>query len=268
MAHILLPTDLSTTSFKAATFAFDLFGTAGNRYTLVHSFLQPAFDNALLPAIGDRMRRDAENALRRVERRCRKHAGKVILARRATPYQLVDVLNELVEDKGGDLIVMGAQGEGGAGLVGSNTKAVVGGALAPVITVPHQWMPSPVSRILLAHDGGPLDRFTMGPLIDVAGRSGAEVVIAHVRSTIASFDTQVDRKQVAELLGAIPHSFVTVQGDAVAATINELASTGRVQLVAVVHRQRGFWEGLFHSSKATRMALHTSVPLLVMPERP
>lgn len=268
MAHILLPTDFSDTSFKAATFAFDVYGTAGNKYTLVHSFLQPAFDNAMLPRIGDSMRIEAVNDLRRFERKCRKYAGKVLLARKASPFQLTDVLNELVEEKAADLIVMGTQGEGNYGLVGSNTTAVVRGAMAPVITVPSEWVPAPVGRIMLAYDGGSLDRYTLDPLIDVARRANAEVVLAHVRDNIVTFDTRVDRKQVAELLGGIPHKFVTVQGDEVSDTINDLARTGRIQLIAVIHRQRGFWEGLFHASKAKRMALHTTVPLLVLPERP
>lgn len=31
-------------------------------------------------------------------------------------------------------------------------------------------------------------------------------------------------------------------------------------MVAVIHRQLGFWKGLFHSSKAKRMALHIQRP--------
>jgi nucleotide-binding universal stress UspA family protein len=37
-----------------------------------------------------------------------------------------------------------------------------------------------------------------------------------------------------------------------------------MQLVAMVHRKRGFLDGLFHTSTAKRMALHTNLPLLVL----
>ncbi|MBK6829999.1 MAG: universal stress protein [Flavobacteriales bacterium] len=92
--------------------------------------------------------------------------------------------------------------------------------------------------------------------------------MAHVRDNSVAFDKRADRKQVAELLVGIRDSFVTVQGDEVAKEINDLAKQGRIQLVAVIHRQKGFWESLFHSSKAARMALHITMPLLVLPERP
>jgi hypothetical protein len=39
MKNILLPTDFSSTSFHAATFALDLFGTSGMRYTLLNTYL-------------------------------------------------------------------------------------------------------------------------------------------------------------------------------------------------------------------------------------
>ena len=267
MLHILLPTDFSDTSFKAATFAFDLFGTKQVKYTAVHTYLKPAFDNVMLPRIGDSTRIEAVNGLRRFERKCRKYTGKMVLARKVSPSMLTDELNELTRKKGADLIVMGTQGAGNYGLVGSNTTAVVLGSDAPVITVPSQWVPAPVSRILLAYDGGTLDSSTLKPLIDVAVRSHAEVVLAHVRDNIPAFDKRADRNHVAELFDGVPHNFVTVQGDEVMKTMDDLAKQGRIQLVAVIHRQKGFWEGLFHSSKAKRMALHTTVPLLVLPER-
>ncbi|MBK6882679.1 MAG: universal stress protein [Flavobacteriales bacterium] len=50
MARILLPTDFSEAALNASKFAFDLFGTTGNKFTLVHTFLKPSFDNALLLA--------------------------------------------------------------------------------------------------------------------------------------------------------------------------------------------------------------------------
>jgi nucleotide-binding universal stress UspA family protein len=133
------------------------------------------------------------------------------------------------------------------------------GECAPVITVPSQWVPTPITRIMLAYDGGKLDRFTLKPLIDLAKRTNAEVVLAHVRDNSVAFDKRADRKQVAELLVGIRHSFVTVQGDEVAKEINDLAKQGRIQLVAVIHRQKGFWESLFHSFATTLVEMSHSL---------
>ena len=40
-----------------------------------------------------------------------------------------------------------------------------------------------------------------------------------------------------------------------------------IQLVAVLRRKRSFWERIFQSSTSKRMALHTTVPLLVLREK-
>ncbi len=264
MYRILLPTDNSDTSFNAARFAFDLFGTDESQYTLVHTYLKTAYRNALVPARDTG--REATNKLRRFERRCRKYAPNVSLAKRTSPFQLADVLNELAERDMGELIVIGTQGEGNYGLVGRNTSAVVMGAKVPVIAVPSEWRPAPLKRILLAYDGGPMDQGTLAPLIVIAARAGAELVVAHVRSNIATFDERGDRKKLSAMLTGVRHSYVTVAGDDVARTVDDLARQGRIQLVAVVHRKKSFWERLFTSSKAKRMALHTTTPLLVLQE--
>ncbi len=266
MHHVLIPTDGSDTAFNAARFAITLFGTDHTRYTLVHAYLKPAYRNALLPRMDTG--REAANKLRRFERRCRKHADGVMLARRTSPSPLADVLNGLVAKGRGELIVMGTQGEGNYGLVGRNTTAVVLGSQVPVIAVPAQWRPTPVKRILLASDGGPLSKASLVPLIDIARRTGAEVVVAHVRDNAVTFDERSDRRVLGALLAGIRHSFVTVIGSDVTRTLDELAQQGRVQLVALVHRRRNFWQRLFTSSKARRMALHTTTPVLVLPERP
>lgn len=264
MYRILLPTDNSDTSFNAARFAFALFGTDDSRYTLVHTFLKTAYRNALVPSMDTE--REALNKLRRFERRCRAHAPGVKLAKRASPFQLVDALNELAEQDKGELIVIGTQGEGNYGLVGRNTSAVVMGAQIPVIAVPSEWKPTPMKRILLADDGGTMDEETLAPLIVMAERAGAELVIAHVRTNTAAFDVRSDRMKLSALFAGVRHSFVTVAGDEVTRTLDDLAREGRIQLVTVIHRRKSFWQRLFTASKAKRMALHTTMPLLVLPE--
>jgi len=263
MAHITIATDFSETSWKAAQFAFDLFGTIGNRYTIVHAFLKPALNHALLPNYGAMAEQDAQRGIRRFDRKCRAYAGQVRLAKVISPLSLPDVLNELHEKKGVDMIVMGTQGEGNYGVVGSNTKATIMGSAAPVIAVPHQWVPTPVKRILLAYDNGAIDQKDLEPLLMVMGRCSAELVVAYVRQPAEPSGVVVDRKPFEKLLIGSSPSFVTAMGDT-EETINELVNTGKVDLVAGLHRQLGFFEGLFHRSASGHLALQTRVPLLVL----
>ncbi len=265
--HILLPTDFSAAAFKAIQFAIDLYGIRDVRYTLVNNYLQQAFNNALLPDLSVGMRHASEKGLRAVERKCRKYAPGISVSKVSTPEHLPEALNNLIAKKRAGLIVMGTQGEGNYGFVGSNTKAVILGTTAPVITVPSFWTAKPIGRILLAHDGNDIGPGTLEPLERLALRTTSHVVVTHVRDNIATFEKPMDRKAMTAALGRIPHSFLTVQGEAVVNTLNELASKDKAQLVAMVHRQRGFWQKLFHSSKSKNMALHTKLPVLVLRQR-
>lgn len=190
MARILLPTDFSEAALNASKFAFDLLALRAIS-SLWSRNPKPSFDNALLPSLGDFPQREAINRIRRVERKCRKYAGKVVLGRKVSTGSLVDLLNEMDQRKRVDMIVMGTQGEGNYGRVGGNTRSVVTGASAPVITVPAQWQPVQVKRIMLAYDGGHLERTAVKPLLDLAERTGAAIVIAHVRSTKPTDDVKL-----------------------------------------------------------------------------
>lgn len=264
MPHILIATDFSDASLNAARFAITHFGGARTRFTLVHSFLDPRVDDTLMPDVSVIARKQAFKSLRSFERKCMKLGGPASFARVASSAWLPHAINDVASEQGADLVIMGTHGAGENALFGSVSTEVVVKANIPVVLVPRSWEPGPIKRIMLAHDGGPMDRAMLAPLQGFAKRKKAEVVVAHVRNNSVAMDRGLDRRALKGLLPGTPFSFVTAFGDSVAATIDELAAEGRIQFVVAIHRQRGFWKGLLHRSKAKRMALHTHVPLMVL----
>lgn len=263
MTRILLPTDFSDTALKAAHFAMDLYGTHV-RYTLVNSFRIKASAEPLMPSLIQVAQQESLSGLRHVERRLRKRTERVTLEKVSSYALLPEVLNNIAVNKGADLIVMGTQGKSSVRLFGSNSSTVIKRSLLPVITVPAHWDPEPIQRILLPMDHQAIDEGTLQPLLDLVDRCGAEVVVAHVRTNAVGARKGVDRAAMDTALKGIKHSYITVHGADVVDTMNELASSGRIQLVAMVHRKRSFLDGLFHISTAKQMALHTKLPLLVL----
>ena len=265
MKNILLPTDFSDTSMRAATFALDLFGNEGVKYMLLNTYLKPAYRNALIPLNLD-TERASRNGLRRMARRCRKHAGTVHIALRSSFEQVVQAVNDLDAAKPVDVVVMGTQGEGNYGWVGRNANAVVGNAIPPVITVPSQWQPAPIKHILFADDGKGVSRASIEPLVKIAQRTGAHITILYVGSTAEDPRSKEYLRKLTTSFSDIPHSFTTVEDHAVTEVMERLVVKKDIQLVAVVRRKRGFWVRIFQGSTSTRMALHISVPLLVLRE--
>ena len=265
MEHILIPTDFSPTSIKAAIFALDLYGTEDVRYTLLNAYLKPAYRNALLPLTVD-TERAAKNGLQRVERRCRKHAPQVRLSRIATFHELARAIEELNQDKAVDMVVMGTQGEGNYGRVGHNTTTVVTGDVPAVIAVPSHWEPAPIKHILFADDGQGVSLASMAPLVDIAKRTGASITVMHVGSTNEDPRSKEHLRKLSVAFGDIKHTFITVDSAAVTEAMDKMVVEQEIQLVAVLRRKRSFWDRIFQGSTSKRMALHTTVPLLVLRE--
>lgn len=264
MFQILLPTDFSDTAQQAAHFAMDLYGTDGVRYTLVNHYPLQAYADPLLPNLTPLALQDSQRGLRRAERLLRKRTAGVYLGKVSTPTALPEALNAIAANKGADLVVMGTQGKDSNRLVGRIASTVIKRADLPVITVPARWEPKAIKRILLPLDSGAVDTATLLPLIDLAKRCGAEVMVAHVRTNAVGFAKGLDHASIGEALRDVKHRYITVHGADVVETVNELMEGDRFQLVAMVHRKRGFLTGLFHISTTKQMALHTKLPLLVL----
>lgn len=257
MRHVLLPTDFGDTSYKAALFALQVYGTHDVQYTLLNTYLKPAYRHALVALDAD-PELDSITGLRRIEQRMRRQAGRIQVAVRNSNEPLVEAIADLHRAKAVDVVVMGTQGEGRYGPVGRNTAAVVTGVHLPVIAVPGQWEAAPIKDIVLADDGQPVDPRALQPLLEIAARCGAHVHVVHVGG-------EDHPGHVAKaLLAGLPHSMATVSGEDVGAALDAYAADHAAQLVAVVHRQRSFLQRIFQGSTSKRMAVHTTVPMLVL----
>jgi nucleotide-binding universal stress UspA family protein len=268
MAHLVLATDFSDNSLHAAQYAAGLFGVKDHVYTLLHAYMDAAsFDNSW-PGMADDLYQAAMQGMGEWADRLRAmpaFAG-VVLNTEVLNGVLPMALNDLGREKHADLVVMGTRGRSGAALWGSNAAAVVKRSTLPVLVVPAQAVSRPVKRILFADDQKGVEVAGTRMMLRIALTTGAEVVLAHV---VKDKDEEPDAEVVEmfeELLQAVPHRFVAVEGEDVAGAIELLADKEQADMVAVLHRHTGFLEGLFHASTAKRLALNTDLPLLVMPE--
>jgi nucleotide-binding universal stress UspA family protein len=64
------------------------------------------------------------------------------------------------------------------------------------------------------------------------------------------------------LLFANEVTFHVVEASDVESAIPDFATSNGIDILAMLHHRRGFFEGLFHHSRAKKMAYHTKMPLL------
>ncbi len=268
MAHIILPTDFSDNSLHACRYAGELFGAADNVYTLLHAYMdaEPFVDT--WPGMADEMYKASMQTMGSWAAKVRalpEFAGAVV--RSEVLYGVLPAtIDDLAREKHADVVVMGTLGKSGSGLLGSNAGEVVKHCKWPVLVVPAKAGKGQVSKVLFADDGGYVEVAGTRMLLQIALRSKAELIIAHVlRDKEEVPDTRI-AEMYEELLQAIPHRFITGEGDDVAGVIDFLARGHAADMIAVVHRHTGFLDNLFHRSTAKRLALHTDIPLLVMPQ--
>jgi nucleotide-binding universal stress UspA family protein len=138
---ILCPVDFSSAALEAFGFALDLARRSDASVVLVHAIEFLAEEDPLenahfnVPEFRSYLLEDARQRLEGLvsgEPRLSRGVKTVVVAGRAHHGIL-----HVASDEGADLIVMGAQGRGGAALAlfGSTTQQVVRGASCPVLTV-------------------------------------------------------------------------------------------------------------------------------------
>ena len=183
-AHVLIATDMSANALNAAIYGIRLYGTEGNRFTLLNTFRSPPTSTDL-PVMPDPT---AQLSVEGLE----SFAGQLLeqlpeptpdLATISAYGALSQVLQEMCEGpEPPDLVVMGTHGTSGLErlLMGSTTASVIRNVALPVLAVPAAATYQDPQRIVLADDGGPVDRSTLKVLLDIARWSRSEVMIVHV----------------------------------------------------------------------------------------
>lgn len=271
MAKVILPTDYSTNALNAARYAFQLFGMEGNEFIVLHTYMTPRGAASTMWNMEDLLAKEAQEGMREFVAHMMQDP---MLAQAhitgATEHgdlpMVLDVYS--TDDEVPELVVMGTQGASGLKevLMGSNTADVIKRGRFPVLAVPQNAIYRTPKRILLADDGGPLDRADLKVLVGIARRSKAEVMVVRVNDPEEDGES-ADGSGYDALLGDLPLSHHSISGNKVNTALHEMAEQVDADLVVLLHRQRGIFENLFHRSTTTKLSMHTHIPLLVLQER-
>ncbi|MBL7982349.1 MAG: universal stress protein [Flavobacteriales bacterium] len=272
MAHILLPTDFSANAMNAANYAVQLFGVEGNTFTVLNSYMLPHGAASSMWSIDGLLAKEAQEGTDDFVARLRSSlpSMKIDLRTAVEHGDLPNVVARFSHDADKpQLVVMGTQGASGLKevLLGSNTADVIKGGGFPVLTVPENTKYETPKRIVVADDGGPIDKGSLQILIDIARWSKAEVLIVRVINEDTTVEPGAPDARFDELLGAIPRSHHYVSGENVMQALNGFADQSDANMVVVLHRKRSIFEQLFHTSTATKLAMHTHIPMLVLQQQ-
>lgn len=219
IARILCPTDFSDCSRRAFACATAVARAYDARVTMLHVCASVPVPG-LMPAVGaeglqrglltDEDRRDLVEEMRRSAVPCTPDVPIDFVVEEAS-----DVRHEILaraDAIGADLLVMGSHGRSGFDrfVLGSVTERIVRQAACPVLVVPPQAGEAapavPFRRILCAVDFSESSTRGLAYALDLAGDSGADVLLLHAIDRSPELELQEDRTwasaQVADVRGA------------------------------------------------------------------
>ncbi len=281
MKNILIPTDFSKNAWNATRYAIELFKNEECTFHLLNTytpaiassrFMAASIDGGMLEN-GAQLcsKRGLQQVLERINKEYNypKHSVKT-----STSFSfLVDEINETVEEQGIDLIVTGTKGASGLEEVfmGSNTVRIIKLVKnCPVLTVPQYFEFVSPNEIAFATD---FNRFytqsELQPLRDMAKTFNAAIRIVHVQYEIKALTElqQFNLSMLRKYLGDIEHYVHTVSElNSISKTLEAFTKDLDIHLLAMLNYQHSYMEKMTREPIVKRVAFHTQIPLLVIPE--
>lgn len=280
MKNILIPTDFSENAWNAIQYAIALFDKEQCAFHLLNTYTPTIAHSRFMAStvsggMEDVTRRNSDRGLKTVLARIRNtydnpnHSFKMI----SSFNLLVDEVKEVVEEQQIDLVVMGTKGASGLEEVfmGSNTVRIIKSVKnCPILAVPEHFEFATPNEIAFATD---FNRFythsELRPLIDMANAFDAVIRIVHVQYEIKALSElqQFNLSMLRKYLGDLEHYIHTVSElNSVSKTLEVFAQELDIHLLALLNYQHSYMERMTREPIVRRVAFHTQIPILVIPE--
>ena len=281
MKNILIPTDFSENSWNAIRYALELYRGEIctfhilNTYTPVipnNRFMASSIQPGLLESGGmENSKKGLSDTLKRIKRNYKNtlHEFKTI----SSFSLLVDEIKDTIEKEAIDLLIIGTKGASGVEEVfmGSNAVRIIKAIRnCPVLTIPKNFEYVLPKEIVFATD---FKRYysvsELAPLMELAKSFKATIRIVYVQNEIKALTEiqQFNLNMLRKYFNKLEFYVHTVsERSSVSNTLEVFADELEIHLLAMLNFQHSYMERITREPVVKRMAFHTHVPLLVIPE--
>ncbi len=280
MKNILLPTDFSENAWNATRYAIELFKDEVCNFYLLNTYTPAIVHSRFMAAsvhggvLEDSIKSQSEGGLQEV-------VDRILLECKypnhnfntASSFSLLtDAILDLVETEDINLVVTGTKGASGLEEVfmGSNTVRIIKSVTdCPVLVVPENFEFKRPERIAFATDfNRSFSMEVIRPLTSLATSMGVPIHVVHINES-----DELDRYQQAnkdildEFLKPIEHQFHWMSYFASKSDVMQyFLEEYNMDMFTLINYKHGFLEELVHEPVVKRVAFHTQIPLLVLPE--
>ncbi|WP_420601121.1 universal stress protein [Flagellimonas sp.] len=280
MKNILLPTDFSDNSWNAIYFALKLFKNVPCQFFVLNTY-DPNQKNVIgartyvrTGMIIDALAESSENGLKKIETYLKENHENPLHRFEFVSLKgdLGSVLKGYQKQKDADYIVMGTLGATGAKEVfmGTNSVRVLKSVReCPIILVPHAYDLQQFECIVFPTDFSRFyDKYELTPLIELAKLTNAKCKVLYLTQEFDKNEVQEQNQKILQdRLSGLDIEFYDVEYDSkLAKSINKFAQEEQADLIAIIHYQHTFFEKLTREPVVKRVAFHSQVPLMILPD--
>lgn len=272
MKRILVPTDFSDNAHQALLYASTIAKVTKAEISVVHAYhflpVDPLFSQSMYESTIDKLAKQGESFMNEYSKRVA-DLIEVPCSFETKMGLAADVIIDEFHSRHADLVIMGTRGVNGflGNILGSVTSAVIERHKVPVLAVPTNNTGN-FNTIVFGTDYTEIQNLeTLRPMIDLARSFGSNIHILNARFVPGNEElVYAGEEQLERLFENLKIYFdYTCEEDVEKALLDCMKQDSASLLVMIAH-DRGFLNGLFHSSKTRSMALHGHVPLLVLPD--
>lgn len=273
MKTILVPVDFSKCSNNAAKYALEVATQAKCKVILLNCYHMPITMSEVPQAmdLSDEIEKDAKVFINKLVTSLKKDYPNVTIETIVTSGFAHDAIIYNAKAKKADFIIMGTRGKHGVvdEVFGSVTSGVIAHSKLPVLAVPEGSKYKGITKIALSVDLYPnAHKDALAPLVDFAKVFNAEILLYHISEVdmlnIWGFDKE--KARITKALGTVKHTFFEEDTNDVTGGIDKFVRKHKAEVLSVISRKHNFIERLFWRSVTRRMALHTKMPFLALPE--
>jgi nucleotide-binding universal stress UspA family protein len=276
MKKIILPTDFSENAYNAILYALQLFNDEECTFYLLNTYTPVLYDSEYMyynptVSIDEVYKSNSKKGLERLQKRLTKEFKNPLhhFEKLSVFNFLTDEINEQIEEKDIDLVVMGTKGASGSKeiLFGSQTVHTIKKAKCPVLAIPSEYDFKPLKSLLLPSDlsiGFKENQLKI--LKNIAFKSKATLHILHVMQEEELTEIQKEgQKTLAEYFKNVSKSFHFVEGDDIQKAITQFQKENDIEMLSMINNKHSFFENLFFKPVIHKIGFHVKVPFLVVP---
>lgn len=281
MNNILIPTDFSENARKAFLCALKIANQYSANLYVLHSHQSPvlSFSHAGQPSVLDNVydeislskfdffKKRTPELHQLAEEHGLNHDKIIFLFEEGT---VLDTVRQVVAREQIGLIVMGTLGASSfqKQFMGTNTVAVIKNTRVPVLCVPADADLLDITKIAFTTLFREKDREALREIIGFADTLQAQVYCTHIiqgDSSPANILQYSEDWRKSFNSANLDFIFVEKQGS-LEETIQQFIRENQIDLLAIVKRNRGFFDRLISSSLSNNLAFHSKTPVLVFHE--